>query len=352
MGVVRSVGVVVASALLFASGCSSSDSTGSSAQGGASGSNAGGNGGGAGASGGPGGASGSGGAGGAGGAGAALGIASKYPGDVGIANDPDVIFADDFESYGAAGDLLTKWDNFFQASGTRIATGSGDVFAGKQSLEFSLPQQTAELSNGVQKILKNELDLLYLRFYAKFDPSFAVTGEYARTSAAVVSAAIVTTSSRFDGLRRSNVSPLGLRSSPPIELGATSVAGRPFSWGLVSMARNLALRRCTRNGVATKVGEWRTIFANQPGNSLRTPPAQLFNARCRLRRSRARPGTCAGRRALHGRIQQRSPTIHRRAGRRPAIFSLSPGIARRRSSAASSWTRRRRRSIMARRSPG
>jgi hypothetical protein len=104
------------------------------------------------------------------------GIASKYPGDVGIQNDPDVIFADGFESYSQASDLSAKWDNFFQASQTRIVTDPANVWAGQKALEFTLPQQTTELSNGVQKILKTELDVLYLRFYSKFDKSFDVTG--------------------------------------------------------------------------------------------------------------------------------------------------------------------------------
>jgi hypothetical protein len=108
--------------------------------------------------------------------GGAEGLSARYPGDVGIAGDPDVIFADDFESYGQASDLTQKWDNFFQASQTRIETDPANVKAGQKALEFTLPQQTAELSNGVQKILTTELDLLYLRFYSKFDGSFDVTG--------------------------------------------------------------------------------------------------------------------------------------------------------------------------------
>jgi hypothetical protein len=104
------------------------------------------------------------------------GIAARYPGDVGIESDPDVIFADGFESYTQASDLSQKWDNFFQASQTRIVTDAANVRAGKKALEFTLPQQNTELSNGVQKILKTELDQLYLRFYSKFDKSFDVTG--------------------------------------------------------------------------------------------------------------------------------------------------------------------------------
>jgi hypothetical protein len=111
-----------------------------------------------------------------GGANVGGGIAARYPGDVGIENDPDVIFADGFETYNQTSDLSQKWDNFFQVSQTRIVTTPANVWAGQRALEFTLPQQTVELSNGVQKILKTELDVLYLRFYSKFDKSFDVTG--------------------------------------------------------------------------------------------------------------------------------------------------------------------------------
>ena len=77
------------------------------------------------------------------------GIASKYPGDIGIGNDPDVIFADDFESYTQASELTTKWDNYFQASQTKIVTDAANVKAGKKALELTQPQQNNELSNGV-----------------------------------------------------------------------------------------------------------------------------------------------------------------------------------------------------------
>ncbi len=104
------------------------------------------------------------------------GIASKYPGDKGIESDPDVIFADDFESYATATDLTKKWDNYFQQAQTKIVTDPANVKAGKQALEFTEPQGNTELSNAVQKILKTELDQLYLRFYSKFDKNFDITG--------------------------------------------------------------------------------------------------------------------------------------------------------------------------------
>jgi hypothetical protein len=104
------------------------------------------------------------------------GIAASYPGDVGIASDPAVIFADDFESYGKAADLGKRWDNMYQNQYLAIATAAANVFAGKQALEFTLPQQTAELSDAVEKKVSPELDVLFLRYYSKFQPPYDVVG--------------------------------------------------------------------------------------------------------------------------------------------------------------------------------
>lgn len=166
-------GVIVVWVLTL-SACSSDESPGGSA--GSAGAGNGGSSGSGGGSGGSGGSGAGGGSGSSGTSGAGGGIAASYPGDQGIEAHPDVIFADDFESYSDASELDTRWDNHFQVSQTRIATGGDQVFAGKQSLEFNLPQQNDELSNAVQKVLSNELDELYLRYYSKFDQSFDVVG--------------------------------------------------------------------------------------------------------------------------------------------------------------------------------
>jgi hypothetical protein len=108
--------------------------------------------------------------------GASGGIAAKYPGDVGIESDPDVIFADDFESYADQTELWNRWDNTFQQDQTRIATEPGNFYAGQQAVEFTLPAQNQELSNGVQKIVSPELDTMYLRWYSKFDANNDIIG--------------------------------------------------------------------------------------------------------------------------------------------------------------------------------
>jgi len=102
------------------------------------------------------------------------GIASKHPGDLGIDGDPDVIFADDFESYSDVAGIDSKWGISF--NNRDITTDPTNVYRGKHALEFTSPKQTAELSNGVAHEFTPELDRLFLRWYSKFDTSFDVVG--------------------------------------------------------------------------------------------------------------------------------------------------------------------------------
>jgi hypothetical protein len=104
------------------------------------------------------------------------GIAAKHPGDVGIAMDPAVIFADDFESYAKPADLNKRWDAVYQNQYVTLSTDPKNIYAGKQALEFTLPQQDAELSDATDKLVSPELDVLYLRYYSKFQPPYDVIG--------------------------------------------------------------------------------------------------------------------------------------------------------------------------------
>src|SRR5688572_22782787 len=97
------------------------------------------------------------------------GIAANYPGDAGIDGDPLVVFADDFEGYADASELPSRWDAaVYQVDQIRLATEPENVYAGSQALEFTVPQQEAELSNATDRVVSPELDVLYLRFYSKF----------------------------------------------------------------------------------------------------------------------------------------------------------------------------------------
>jgi hypothetical protein len=104
------------------------------------------------------------------------GISGDHPGDVGIGSDPRVIFADDFESYGDATDLTTKWDDYYQQQLVRIATEAPNVFAGAQALELTMPVTTDEISNAVSKYVSPEVDVIYYRYYSKYESTFQITG--------------------------------------------------------------------------------------------------------------------------------------------------------------------------------
>jgi len=100
------------------------------------------------------------------------GIASRYPGDRGIEADPAVLFHDDFES----GEPLKRWDNSFQKADIRFAQEPENVHGGKRALEFTVPKQKAELSDGVVKELGSGQDVVFMRYYSKLDKGFDQTG--------------------------------------------------------------------------------------------------------------------------------------------------------------------------------
>ena len=74
------------------------------------------------------------------------GIASRYPNDVGIENDPAVILADGFESYTSPSQLTTlgPWDAAGRQENLRIATEPGNYVGGHKSLEMKLPISQTE----------------------------------------------------------------------------------------------------------------------------------------------------------------------------------------------------------------
>ncbi len=106
----------------------------------------------------------------------ATGIAARYPGDVGIASDSDVIFADDFESYGQASELTNNWSAVYQTQYVTLTKDTPNVYAGLQALEFTLPQQDQELSDGTDKVISQERDAVFFRYYSKFQPPYDVVG--------------------------------------------------------------------------------------------------------------------------------------------------------------------------------
>jgi hypothetical protein len=105
------------------------------------------------------------------------GIAAAYPGDAGIEADPQVVFADDFESYVDASGLAERWDAaVYQVDRIAITTDAAHVHGGAQAIEMNVPQQEAELSNAIDRAVSPELDVLFLRFYSKFEGPYDIVG--------------------------------------------------------------------------------------------------------------------------------------------------------------------------------
>lgn len=100
------------------------------------------------------------------------GIASLYPGDTNIGSDPNVIFADDFESYSSPSQITSRWNELYQQQHISLATTTANVFAGARSLEMRIPQQSAEMSNAAVKYLNPTEDVIFMRAYTKFDAGF------------------------------------------------------------------------------------------------------------------------------------------------------------------------------------
>jgi len=98
------------------------------------------------------------------------GLAAKYPGDVGIEQDPAVVLAENFEEK-TLEELHKRWDAVSNKGG-KVQALSGDVppgSAGKQSLRMT--GTLGENSGGhLFKTFTPGLDTAFLRFYTKFAP--------------------------------------------------------------------------------------------------------------------------------------------------------------------------------------
>ncbi|MBI5535774.1 MAG: hypothetical protein HY898_23785 [Deltaproteobacteria bacterium] len=92
-------------------------------------------------------------------------LASKYPGDVGIENDPDVVWVENFEE-GSVSAVTARYDDFKNAAGMELV---GDVPAashGKASLK--LTAGGAESATDLYKNLSAGYDEWFVRYYAKY----------------------------------------------------------------------------------------------------------------------------------------------------------------------------------------
>jgi hypothetical protein len=113
-----------------------------------------------------------------------VGIAAKYPGDVGIENDPDVIFAESFE--GSVDEICSHWES---VSGKQIMSKSDDIVPGSGGNQSLLLTRVAGGTEGymdggsLYRRLNNATggygyDQVFFRFYMKFNDGHAPIHHY------------------------------------------------------------------------------------------------------------------------------------------------------------------------------
>jgi hypothetical protein len=104
------------------------------------------------------------------------GIAAMYPGDLGIEEDPAVILADGFEGCASTADLRPRWSVLYHEDHIRVTEDPANVHSGRKALELTVPRQRAALAIGADRALQDEVDVLFLRWYAKFEEGYFVPG--------------------------------------------------------------------------------------------------------------------------------------------------------------------------------
>ncbi len=102
------------------------------------------------------------------------GIAAHHPGDVGIAKDPAVVLHADFEDCDTTADLSRTWDVRYGQEHMSITEVPADVNSGRRALEMTIPKQMRSLSVDVGRNLAETRDVLFLRFYTKFQQGFDI----------------------------------------------------------------------------------------------------------------------------------------------------------------------------------
>ncbi len=105
------------------------------------------------------------------------GFAANYPGDVNIANDPDVIFSEDFETGTIEqigqrwGDVKDRrpWGTLIKPDSMTLTDNTPDNSAGKRSLLITADLKKEHGSGYLFTTFEN-LDKAFLRFYTQFAP--------------------------------------------------------------------------------------------------------------------------------------------------------------------------------------
>jgi hypothetical protein len=95
-------------------------------------------------------------------------LAARYPGDVGIATDADVVFHDDFEQTNAAA-TIARYDDVTNTAGIALVADKAAASRGAKALQLT-SGASADTAH-VFKSLGNGYDELYVRYYTKYSGS-------------------------------------------------------------------------------------------------------------------------------------------------------------------------------------
>ena len=116
------------------------------------------------------------------------GLAARYPGDAGIEKDRAVLFHDGFEDCVQPADLQRKWEEVIHIEHMRLVDDPANPATGRKSVELTVPQRDSELAVMLQKVLTDGQEVLFLRFYSKFDPEFEIPARASGHSGGSISA--------------------------------------------------------------------------------------------------------------------------------------------------------------------
>jgi len=95
------------------------------------------------------------------------GLAENYPGDIGIENDPNVVFVENFEE-GSIPDVLARWDDYKLSDHMSLVSDVPPPSSGDASLLMTHVGGEGDAIDLYTRLLPG-FDELYFRFYVKID---------------------------------------------------------------------------------------------------------------------------------------------------------------------------------------
>lgn len=96
------------------------------------------------------------------------GLAARYPGDVGIAKDPQIVFVEDFEAPTLEA-LAKRWDDVHGSAIMALADDAPPGSGGRRSLLMTHVGGKGTGAHLYRRLLPG-YDRLFVRFYVRFDP--------------------------------------------------------------------------------------------------------------------------------------------------------------------------------------